>query len=408
MISLISVLYLLSFHTASTLAGQCLSLCRDPDDCPPAAPEPDETPPIWQTCPSGPADGTKWACQADDIDFPTVDCLVADMRTCGLIGQGGRPTVFYSFGATTVQARTQFRDTLTPKGVMFNDAIDENYWNTVLNVQKFHMDIQARMTVLVARYAEAMATVSTGEVFFVVKNFNGDGGGQGAYQMPLPGNPGPNVWRAYEFPTLQRNSGVTRVTSVDLSNGLARSVDWQPNQGLEELPASGASGLVVPPLPPGCAAVARLRRRADPPCADCITYLPPGSPTGTVSVPGVASATAVTSPAITPAPTISCSIQHEDPDQGINTQYCVCSSSTFPILSITDPNAGESASCAYTDLPSDKTINPQPSLPVITSNCQVCSVGFDFQSCFSSVADCTPTPTDPPAAPTPDPTPPPG
>lgn len=385
------LLYLLGAHATYALAGQCLSICRDPDDCPPEAPQPGETPPIWQTCPSGPASGAKWACQASDIDFPTVACLVTDMKTCGLIGAGARSTVFYSFGATTVLARTKFRDTLNPKGVMFNDALDEGYWNTVINVPNFHMDQAARTTVFTARYAEAMATVSTGEVFFVVAKYNGDGGGQGAYQMPT--DSGTNVWRAYEFPTLQRNSAVTKVTSVDLSNDQNKHVDWQPNNGDEELPASGASDLVVPPPPPGCPAKVK---RAAAACVTCITFATPGQSTGTISVSGTNPAT-VASATITAAPTVTCTLQNEDPDQGINTDYCVCSGSTFPVLSVGSTATGPDASCAYTTLNAASTINPTPNLPVVTNNCQVCTVAVDSEQC-TPLTGCTPTKT---AAPTP-------
>ena len=385
---LIFLLYLFSIHTTYTLAGQCLSICRDPDDCPPSSARPSD----WQNCPSGPANGARWACQASNIDFPTVACLIADMRTCGLIGQGGRSTVFYSFGATTVDARTKVRDTLDPKGVLFNDALDEDYWNLVINVAKFHLYDDRRHAVFVARYAEAMATVSTGEVFLVVKNYNGAGGGQGAYQNPLPGDTNKNVWRSYEFPTLQRNAAVTQVTSIDLSDNLERHVDWQPNSNREELPASGASDLPVPPPPPGCAR--RMKRQAAA-CVTCITFAPPGGTTGTISISGTR---AVTAPAtntqtanITPAPTISCSLQNEDPDQGIDTNYCVCSGSTFPVLSVDATTAtGPDASCAYTSLPSASAIHPTANLPVITSNCQICSVAFDWEQC-TPLPNCTPT-----------------
>ena len=315
------------------------------------------------------------------------------MRTCGLIGQGGRSTVFYSFGATTIEVRTQFRDTLNPQGVMFNDALDEDYWNTVINVPNFHMDNPNTQKVLTARYAEAMATVSTGEVFLVVRNYNGDGGGQGAYQNPLPGDTNPNIWRLYEFPTLQRNSAITMVTSIDLTDNLAQHVDWRPNSNDEELPPSGASDLPVPPPPPGC--VRRIKRQAAP-CVTCITFAPPGGSTGTVSVSGTGAVTAAatnTQPAIiTPAPTISCVLQNEDPDQGINTDYCICSGSTFPVLSVATTATGPDASCAYTTLPAASTIHPTANLPVITSNCQVCSVGFDFEQC-TTLPSCTPTST---------------
>ena len=392
MTPLTCLLYLLGIHATYTLAGQCLSICRDPDDCPPEAPQPSETPPIWQTCPSGPANGAQWACQDSKIDFPTVECLVADMKTCGLIGAGGRSTVFYSMGATTVQARTKFRDTLNPKGIMFNDALDENYWNKVFDAPKFHLDQAERTTILVARYAEAMATVSTGEAFIVVLKYNGDGGGQGAYQLPKDTS-NPNVWRTYEFPTLQRNPAITKVTSVDLSNNQHQQVDWQPNNNDPQLPASDASDLVVPPAPPGCP---QKVKRVAAACVTCITFATPGGPTGTVSVSGTAPATA----GITPAPTASCTVQNADPDQGINSAYCVCSGSTFPVLSVGTTATGPDASCAYTTLNTASTINPTVDLPVVTSNCQVCTVAVDSEEC-TTLDGCTPTATS-----TPTPTPP--
>ncbi|KAJ5168914.1 uncharacterized protein N7482_004508 [Penicillium canariense] len=134
---------------------------------------------------------------------------------------------------------------------MWNDALDEQYVDEVLQARfmDFRLDLPNRLIVYTARYAEALAMVASGEVFFAVKSFDGEGGGQGAYQLPLQG--AANVWRSYEFPTLQRNSAVTKVTSIDISNNNHKSVDWQPNKGLEELPASTASSL-VPPAPATC------------------------------------------------------------------------------------------------------------------------------------------------------------
>lgn len=116
-----TLLFLLTFYTTSTFAGQCLSICPDPQDCPEGPPNPGEPLPLWQSCPNGPAPGAQWACQDPSLDFPTVDCLAADMRTCGLVGQGGRSTVFYSFGSTTSLTRP-VRDSLNPRGVMWNEA----------------------------------------------------------------------------------------------------------------------------------------------------------------------------------------------------------------------------------------------------------------------------------------------
>lgn len=53
-----------------------------------------------------------WACGIPKVDFPTVDCLTADMKACGNVGQN---SVFYSFGARTEQV-VPFRDSLNPRG----------------------------------------------------------------------------------------------------------------------------------------------------------------------------------------------------------------------------------------------------------------------------------------------------
>lgn len=387
MARLVTLLYLLSTYASYTLAGNCISSCRDPDDCPP------DLGAKWQTCPGKPAKKAQWACQAADIDFPTVDCLAADMRTCGLVGQGGRSTVFYSFGATTKEVRETFRDTLNPKGVMFNDALDDDYWEIVLKARRYRLDLSNRNTVFVARYAEAMAQVSSGEAFIVVENYNGKGGGHGAYQQPLAGDNAPNVWSSYEFPTLQRNPAITKVTSVDLSNKLNQHVDWEPNKNFRLLPASTASALAVP-------APAKMlkKRQAASASATCITFAGPGSSTGLIEAASSTTtpiSTASKAASITPAPTISCTLQNEDPDQGIVTPYCICSKSTFPVLSVASTATDQGASCDYTTLPISSTFRPTVVLPVVTSNCHVCTIAFDQESC-TPLAGCTPTHASPP------------
>lgn len=76
----------------------------------------------WTPCKNGPWWLKKWACASRNIDFPTVECLKKDMETCGNVSSG--PSIFYSFGAETVDVRKPIRDTMEPKGVMWNDALD--------------------------------------------------------------------------------------------------------------------------------------------------------------------------------------------------------------------------------------------------------------------------------------------
>lgn len=113
-------------------------------------------------------------------------------------------------------------------------------------------------------------------------------------------------------------------------------------------------------------------------------------------------------PSTTPAPTtgpssttLSCSLQEEDPDQGINTQGCICGSTTLPLLTITSATA-QSQSCGYTALPSSSVSNPITiETDIWTTNCQACTLvgGIADSATCTSVPACTTT-----AAATPTPT----
>lgn len=307
-------------------------------------------------------------------------------------------------------ARTNVRDTLTPPGVMFNDALlgDDEYLNMIYTHPNYAMDDNTnknaqgmtRQNVFVARYSEALATVSTGAILFVVNaRDNGQpGGGLGAYQSPLPSDIIPNAWRTYEFPTLQRNPGVISVTSIDATNGFARTVDWQPNNNDEELPPSNAASLVVP-----AAAASKMKMKRD------ISVCAAPASSGSIAIPSSSGPPLATStsasntitsnsnsagPTITAPPnTPSCSVQFEDPDSGVNTEYCICDgSSTLPFLTI--PSATDvSQSCSYTSLPSTGIINPSNGFgpPVTyTGQCQVCTPVGEFAQTCTAIPNCYP------------------
>ena len=108
------------------------------------------------------------------------------------------------------------------------------------------LSMPGQQSVLTARYSQAMALASRGTSYIVVSKRNGDGGGEGAYQLPTTTTP-PNVWRTYEFPTLQnRNDDVTSVKSVDASNSFAITEDWTRGGGGELLPFNDADDLQNP------------------------------------------------------------------------------------------------------------------------------------------------------------------
>lgn len=295
------LLYVLTTHITSTWAGQCFSCCcqnSDSEDCemtPLGAPTVrPPAPSMWVGCNNRPLDGQTWACEDPNLDFPTVECLVEDMRTCGVVGNNGASTVFYSFGVGTPETRPNVRDKLTPKGVMFNDGLlsDGDWYTKVAENRRFNIADPTvmsdptknsfnmkRQNIFVARYSEALARASAGEVFIVYRDRVGlggkDGDLDGAYQLDIPAdpnsgnpeqkNPLPNAWRTYEFGTLQRNSAVTKITGVETNNNYAKTTDWEPNKGLKVMPPSIAMELVLPGGPaPGCNA---KMKRDDSACA---------------------------------------------------------------------------------------------------------------------------------------------
>ncbi|KAL1607616.1 hypothetical protein SLS60_002550 [Paraconiothyrium brasiliense] len=107
-----------------------------------------------------------------------------------------------------------------------------------------------------------------------------------------------------------------------------------------------------------------------------------------------------TSPPMTPAPAMpSCSLQNEDPDQGINARGCVCGSTTLPLLTISDAT-DNSQSCSYTAMPTSSVANPVTiESQVYTVNCYLCTLigGIaDTPSCATTAVNgCTPTTTNP-------------
>jgi hypothetical protein len=104
----------------------------------------------------------------------------------------------------------------------------------------------------------------------------------------------------------------------------------------------------------------------------------------------------ITPPPTTAAPSMpSCSMQNEDPDQGIDARGCVCGSMTLPLLTISNP-VHDSDSCSYTAMPSSSVANPiTVESQTFTNNCYLCTlVGgiADTPSCASTpVSGCTPT-----------------
>lgn len=116
------------------------------------------------------------------------------------------------------------------------------------------------------------------------------------------------------------------------------------------------------------------------------TYLPPGqTPILFTSAPITVPTTTTTTPFI------SCTHYDADPDGGVTSAYCVCSSSTFS--ESVDTSVTPADSCAYTTLPGS-TI-PPPIQTIVTTEssiCSVCTFVGQSETC-TSIPKCTVTPT---------------
>lgn len=97
-------------------------------------------------------------------------------------------------------------------------------------------------------------------------------------------------------------------------------------------------------------------------------------------------ASATAHPTITPGPKPSCSYHGPDPQANVPEGYCICDDKTFAELPGT-------SSCDYSTMPTQTTNPQQGSLPVVTSNCQVCTQVNANQNACETVPGCTPTGT---------------
>jgi hypothetical protein len=107
----------------------------------------------------------------------------------------------------------------------------------------------------------------------------------------------------------------------------------------------------------------------------------------------IGSSTSSVPASITPAPTPSCELHNEDPDQGINQAFCLCDKSIT--LSVLPATSAQSESCAYKSIPTATTARETVTTQteVWTSNSAACTIvgGIaDAETC-TTVAGCTPT-----------------
>lgn len=367
------VLALLGFALPMVRAmGGCLSILRDPDGDP-TSPDTGKVP--GRPCRNDPIPPNAWQCLP--LPFPTVECIVEDLKICGNIGPG--LSVFYSMGASTVQTRTGFADVQNPPGVMFNDALGDSWWDPVIFARSVELGLDGshkdRTEYFRNIFAIAMAQASAGEVFFVTKSRTGDAippGDPGIFQNPFTL---PNIWRQMELPNLQRNRAITAITNVVVEENFRRYTDWRQGDGnLFQLPSLDPSN--PPPMNP-----VKKRDVSGAACsvqASTITKAPSTSTTA--------------ADAIRPGPTLSCLLHNQDPDQGILQAYCLCNGSIT--LAPLPATSAQSESCAYSTMPgtsASEAVTTQTQ--VWTTNCQACTIvgGVADQETCTPVSGCKPT-----------------
>ncbi|TVY45905.1 hypothetical protein LSUB1_G000483 [Lachnellula subtilissima] len=122
----------------------------------------------------------------------------------------------------------------------------------------------------------------------------------------------------------------------------------------------------------------------------CMTDLGTFNPSATYQSTG-----GTTSSAAIKAPAPSCSLHEADPDEGVDKAFCLCNSSTLPILSVDLATAtGPDASCAYTTMPgASATITTNTALGPASTNsalCQVCSLAVVNEDSCTTIPNCLP------------------
>ncbi|KAK4696015.1 hypothetical protein P7C71_g1825, partial [Lecanoromycetidae sp. Uapishka_2] len=123
------------------------------------------------------------------------------MTTCGNVGNN---TVFYSYGIGAGKA-TAFAETLSPRGVTFNDALDFSF---IQKMTKFNLGAGSspRTILFIQRWEEAMASILFGTVYLVLPN------GYRAYSPPGTER---NDWYNIEFP-VERTTHRLSVAADDI------------------------------------------------------------------------------------------------------------------------------------------------------------------------------------------------
>lgn len=90
------------------------------------------------------------------------ECIQQDILACGRVDTN---SIFYSFGAQRKDAEA-FRD--LKKGVIYTDAMSDEWWHLLHTTARFQLAYPPRLAVFTARFSQAFASFSTGEIFLAL------------------------------------------------------------------------------------------------------------------------------------------------------------------------------------------------------------------------------------------------
>ncbi|KAI0381609.1 hypothetical protein F5Y04DRAFT_280689 [Hypomontagnella monticulosa] len=187
----------------------------------------------------------------------------------------------------------------------------------------------------------------------------------------------PIVWAgAAELPHIQRNPAFPAMTAIPVARGFQEMTDLAAFNSYNPIP---------------------LKRRKDGKLVRRQCTVPTTTSDSTSESSVTESSTTDQPASITAAPSISCELHNEDPDQGINTAFCLCNSTIT--LSVLPATKAQSESCAYSTMPGSSAIaTVTTQTEIMTVNCLACTIigGIADDETCTTVSGCTPT-----AAPTP-------
>ena len=213
--ALVYGLFFLQLATIAEAGNACSSLnCFSSDDDtqtqqfdPPASSK------ITCTNPAAPKTSDGWNIYKATT-FPTVQNIVDDLKLCGIVTADDATTLFYSFAGKLSNAQRFQKANPDLNAKQINDVMPGSWYDALGKFPGMASEQGNEQMVWVARSSQALAKVSKGKVYLVASPT------ANIYTTPFvdPNNAwkgAHNVWYDYEFGTLQENTDVTGIYTVN-------------------------------------------------------------------------------------------------------------------------------------------------------------------------------------------------